>query len=481
MLTAMKKILFVIAALAGFVAVAQAQQISDVAVSGLKILKNGEEMNVDMKIDISELDVRNRRSVHLVPVLKNGADSLELTPIGVYSRGRYINYLRRGESIFQDLGETVYKEGEQPSLIDYAVSVPYEPWMDGSEVVMNRVTCGCCQDLLAEESESLGGFDIPVFNPYYKYIQPEPELVKMRELSGEAYIEFVVARTDIRPDYRNNKVELDKIIATIDSVKNDSDISVKKIYLKGFASPESPYSNNERLAKGRTSALKDYVQELYHLEDSMIETDYEPENWEGLKKFVEETEYLPDRSQILAIIDSDMAPDPKEKKIAAEYPEQYHMLLSNCYPSLRKTDYKIEYSITDYTDIDEILRIFRTSPNKLSLNELYIASTAFEPGSDDYDQVFETAVKMYPNDPVANLNAANVAMAGGKYKDAEKYLKKAGDSVEATYTWGLYYVATGEYDKAETALTAAKDAGIAEADEMLVQCAALKKYHSENK
>lgn len=477
----MKKILLVMAALAGFVTVAGAQQISDVAVSGLKILKDGDEMNVDMKIDLSDLDVKNRRSVHLVPVLKNGTDSLELTPIGIYSRGRYINYLRRGESIFQDLGETVYKEGEQPALIDYAVSVPYEPWMDGSEVVMNRKTCGCCQDLLAEESEPLGGFEIPVFDPYYKYIRPEPELVKMRELSGEAFIEFVVARTDIRPDYRNNQVELNKIIATIDSVKNDSDISVKKIYLKGFASPESPYSNNERLAKGRTAALKEYVQELYHLEDAMIETDYEPENWEGLKRYVEEVAYLPNRDAILSIIDSDMAPDPKEKKIVADYPQEYAMLLANCYPSLRKTDYKIEYSITDYTDINEILRVFRASPNKLSLNELYIASTAFEPGSDEYNQVFETAVKMYPKDPVANLNAANVAMAGGKYKDAEKYLKKAGDSTEATYAWGVYYVATGEYDKAETALTAAKDAGVAEAEEMLVQCAALKKYHSENR
>ena len=72
----MKKILLFIAALAGMITVADAQMISDVAVSGVRIVKNGDRMDVEMKIDLSQLDVRNRRSVHLVPMLVNGADSV---------------------------------------------------------------------------------------------------------------------------------------------------------------------------------------------------------------------------------------------------------------------------------------------------------------------------------------------------------------------------------------------------------------------
>ena len=241
-MTAMKKILLVMAALASFVTGAQAQKISDVAVSDLKVLKDGEEMNITMDIDLSQIDVKNRRSVHLLPVIKNGADSLELSPVGIYSRGRYINYLRKGESVFEELGEDVYKEGTEPKMLDYAVTVPYKSWMDGSEVVMYRVTSGCCEELLGEDSAELGGFSIPVFDPQYKFLRPEAELVKMRELSGTAFVDFVVSRTEINPAYRNNEVELEKIIATIDSVKNDSDIKVKHVYLKGFATPESPYS-----------------------------------------------------------------------------------------------------------------------------------------------------------------------------------------------------------------------------------------------
>lgn len=476
----MKKLIIIISTLMGALTFADAQIISDVEVSGLNIVKDGNMMNVEMDIDLSKLEVKNRRSVHLVPVLKNGADSLELSPVGIYSRGRYISYLRRGESIFQDLGETIYKESDKPNIINYAVSVPYKAWMDGSEVVMNRKTCGCCQNLLAEESSLLGGFEIPVYEPYFLYIQPAPELSKTRQLSGSAFIDFVVSRTDIRPEYRNNAKELGNIIATIDSVKNDPDIKVKNITLKGYASPEGPYKNNERLAKERTASLRKYVQNLYHFDESMIQTSYEPENWEGLKEYVKASD-LENKTEILLVIGSDRDPDQKEWKIKSSWPADYRILLDNCYPGLRKTDYMIEYTIEDFTDVDKIVEIFRTAPNKLSLNELYVASSAFESGSEDFADVFRTAVMMYPSDPVANLNAANVAMQAGDYKAAKAYMKKAGDEPEVQYAWGLFYMGVGEYEEAEGWLNTARRDGITEAGRMLEQCAKLKEYYSNNK
>ena len=478
-MTAMKKIIIVLSAFLAFTTAADAQKISDVAVTDLKVNKSGSMMNVDMNIDLSQLNVRNRRSLHLIPVLKNGQDSLELSPVGIYSRGRYISYLRRGESVFHDLGETVYKESKAPKTFEYSASVPYQPWMDGSEVVMNAKTCGCCQDLYGQETATLGGFEIPVFKPHMIYIQPEAEFAKTRELSGSAFIDFVVSRTEINPEYRNNAKELGSIIASIDSVKNDADIKVRHIFLKGYASPESPYKNNERLAKGRTESLKKYVQNLYNFTDDVIQTDFEPENWDGLRAYVEASD-LEHKAEILEAIDGDLAPDAKEWKIKQTWPADYRILLDNCYPALRKTDYRIEYTIESFTDVDKLVEIFRTAPNKLSLNELYIASTAFESGSEEFAEVFSTAVRMYPKDPVANLNAANAAMERGDFKAARNYLRKAGESPEAIYAMGLYYMGVGEYAEAEKWLTDARKEGIIEANEMLSQCAKLKEYYTNN-
>ena len=68
---------------------------------------------------------------------------------------------------------------------------------------------------------------------------------------------------------------------------------------KGYASPEGSYSNNTRLAKGRTAALKEYVRKLYDFPAGLIATDYEPEDWEGLEKYVAGA-YMDNKEDILA-------------------------------------------------------------------------------------------------------------------------------------------------------------------------------------
>lgn len=40
------------------------------------------------------------------------------------------------------------------------------------------------------------------------YVQPDAEPVKRREIVGEAFLDFVVNKIDIRPDYMNNPREL---------------------------------------------------------------------------------------------------------------------------------------------------------------------------------------------------------------------------------------------------------------------------------
>jgi len=119
--------------------------------------------------------------------------------------------------------------------------------------------------------------------------------------------------------------------------------------------------------------------------------------------------------------------------------------LTECYPSLRHSDYEVAYTIRTYTDVEEIKRIFRTSPQKLSLDEFYHLAEQYEPGSDAFNEVFETAVRMYPDDAQANLNAANAAMQKGDWKRAAQYLQKAGNSAEAVYARGVQAALTGNY------------------------------------
>ena len=86
-------------------------------------------------------------------------------------------------------------------------------------------------------------------------------------------------------------------------------------------------------------------------------------------------------------------------------------------------------------------------------------------GSREFDDAFETAVRMYPNDPTANLNAANSAMKRGDMEGAGRYLDKAGQSAEAVYARAVYAGLQGNYAKAKQLFSQAQAAGLAAAAE----------------
>ena len=149
------------------------------------------------------------------------------------------------------------------------------------------------------------------------------------------------------------------------------------------------------------------------------------------------------------------------------YPQDYQFMLQTYYPALRHTDYKVSYVIRTYHDPVEILAVMKEHPQNLSLDEFYIAAADLEPGSDEFTEVFETAVRMYPEDTLANLNAANAAMRQGDLAKAARYIDKAGDSPEAIYARGALAIGVRDFETARRYLAEAKEAGLAKAAETL--------------
>ena len=73
------------------------------------------------------------------------------------------------------------------------------------------------------------------------------------------------------------------------------------------------------------------------------------------------------------------------------------------------------------------------------------------------------AVRLYPDNPVANLNAANTALSRKDLPAARRYLAKAGDTPQAVYARGICALQEKDYPEAETLLKQAQSAGITEA------------------
>ena len=271
-----------------------------------------------------------------------------------------------------------------------------------------------------------------VIQPTIAFVTPEVEAVKARVEEGSAFLDFPVNQTKIYPEYRNNPEELKKIIATIDLVKNDKNTRITEIDIEGYASPEGSYKSNARLAQGRAEALKKYVQELEHFEQDFIKVTSVPEDWEGLRNYVANSTFAK-KDEMLAIIDNDKLDyDARELRLRTiDGGSAYTTLLNECYPALRHSDYKVQYVVRGFS-VDEAKEIMTKRPQQLSLNEMFQVAQTYESGSDEFNEVFEVAVRMFPDDPTANINAAAIELQQGNWKQAEKYLLKSDPQAGAT-------------------------------------------------
>lgn len=293
--------------------------------------------------------------------------------------------------------------------------------------------------------------------PALPFIMPEREETKRRMIAGRAFLDFPVNETIIYPKYRRNPQELRRICNTISHALFDKSIQVTSISLHGYASPESPYSNNTRLATGRTTALMQFLRTKYKISESLFHNEFTPEDWGNLRGFIAtegrrrvkgdiwyenasilETPEAPacvrnNRDELLRVIDLDMDPDEKElllKRVAGGEP--YKWLLKNVYPGLRHTDYVVEYVVRSYP-VKESKRIIYTHPEALSVEEMYRVAKSYDEGSDGWFDALTIAANQYPEDKTANLNAACACVKLKRLTDAKRYLKGAGDTKQARY------------------------------------------------
>mgnify|MGYP000603361329 CR=1 FL=1 len=80
----------------------------------------------------------------------------------------------------------------------------------------------------------------------------------------------------------------------------------------------------------------------------------------------------------------------------------------------------------------------KTKPQQLSLNELFMVAQTYEVGSKEFNKVMELAVRMYPTDETANLNAAIIRLNNGDADAAKRILieqaiEKEADAARKAY------------------------------------------------
>lgn len=444
---------------------------SPISVACNDLMQKGDSLYIDATIRVKGDLIESRKSLTLTPLLESADQKEGLPSILLNGKNRAKVYKRevalknlQDEPRYQVLRASDASE----HTIPYKMVIAWEPWMKDARFVLAQDLCGCGKEeavgpLLIADKIRMAPTERYKVQPTLAYISPEAETEKHRAEVGTAYLDFQVGKSQILPDFRNNASELDKINSTIRSVTSDKNITPKGIILKGYASPEGSYASNDRLSDNRVKALRDYIRSKNDFPQSFFTLENEPEDWAGFKAQAEADYDMPARDEVLNIINSDLQPDQKEAKLRAlKGGSAFSYVLKNIFPSLRRSEYRIDYTVREFT-VEEGREIIKTRPQQLSLSEMFAVANSYETGSKEYNDVFEIAVRMYSSDPVANLNAANISIGKGDYESAKKYLSKAGNSAEAIHARGVIKLIEGDLDGAETLLKQAKEAGVIDA------------------
>lgn len=441
--------------------------------------QKGDSLIIRMDIDLSKLDVPSTRELELIPALK--ADSLGKILPSILVRGKHKQReARRMYSLSSELAkadaEAYYvlctTDAKDNSVVHYRTSVLFETWMANAQLILIEDLCGCAgakqqmgAELLAKQVLLEKRFDV---SPLVAYVTPEAEAVKARSEQSKAYLDFQVGKSAILPEFRNNPRELSKIRRMIEAVKDNQNVTVKSITVMGNASPDGSETSNKRLSEARAQALVDYLRGLYDFDRQVYHYIGAGEDWGTLRALVDSS-FISNKEQIIAVIDQPDALDAKETKLKKlNGGRTYSDIKEIYYPLLRRTDCKMEYAVRGFSP-EEGREIVKSTPSLLSLNEMFLVANTYEKGSEEFNDIFDIAARIYPDNQVANLNAAAASIERNEMASARKYIARAGELPASYNNLGVMEMLEGNWEAAERLLKKSQELGCKEAGHNLEQ------------
>lgn len=432
--------------------------------------RENDRLHVVCTIGTGDTDLSANEQLTVTPIVENGSNRLQLPPVVFTGRIRQkVNERRQRLYGLPALpGDTFGsvtlgrgRKNRSQTTVRFTDDVPYEPWMAGGRVVLYRDLTGCAGHRASLAPLVVAEIALPV-QPRLSFIVPRDEAVKQRSEQIEAVVHFPQGRSELLRGFADNSRQLARIDSlTARLVGNDS-LTVEHIYLKGYASPEDTYAYNTRLSANRVRSIRDYLESNFDLSGADFTTATEPEDWDSLRRWLVVSD-LPARDEVLAVIDTTPDPDARDAGIRRiDGGKTYYKLLHEFYPQLRRVDYRISYTLPDYS-LEQTRGLIGRRPEWLSLEELCRLAESYPMDSPERAYVCAVALEYYPDDPAACTNMATLALRRGDTQLARQCLSRCGDDPRALNDLGVLYLIDGDRAKAERCFAQAAEGGSPEA------------------
>ncbi len=469
-MNSLRKAIYGALAVAALTPVGVAQNVS---ITNEDVRVIGDYLNVTADLVLDSLKLKSNHQMLITPMVGCDSVSVDLPSVLISGRNMHLSYLRGVLDKFKeikdhDIRQEVERKNGQSQSISYTARIPVEPWMKskGARLTFVYDSCGCGTKFGQRISPEIPFFENPVEKMTARML-PAPTVmeVPIDIHEGKARVQFEVDRTELHEQpYRcknGQRIDNREQIAMIDdSVKyalSDPNVEIAEIRICGYASPESPYLHNEELSTGRSKALAEYLADRYSLPRGSVKYSAVPENWVEFREQVVGSNEISEeeRKLLLELIDAPASTpeeyDAKEKMLKTDkrYSKLYKTkILPEWFPRLRATTFAIHTRLKPLDD-EKLAEVIKTTPEKMSLNQMFRVANLYTPGSKEFNDAIATALQFYPTNEIAIINAATAAILDKDYKTADELLKGVPNTPEVYNLLGLIATAEERFDAAE--------------------------------
>ena len=401
----MKKLFFTLCILALAATTVQAQTDKhSIEATEIELIRTDGYVTVTFTLEAGKKSVKSGYSLVVNPVIRNGNNIVQLTPVIVQGRRSKVSAERHELATGQRTYQQAPFHTRTGESFPYRATVPYENWMSGGQIVLDGVSVGCCSStevalgpianniLYAEPQTDIRIVEVPVVVPQvstgeqlasqYAFIAPVSAFERARETpegmfdydmplnlgkglttvkqnevekfindtrEGSISIYFRQGRRDLDRSVGNNNKNLVELISAVRALVASQDSRVARIVIAGFASPEGTLATNERLAWERAVAVKSFLTGNSDIDPQTVHIYNGSVDWTGLRELVAQSDMY-QKYRIMDIIDNTPVWDSSRQVgrhgqlMRLDGGDPYRYMLREFFPELRQAAYiKVYY------------------------------------------------------------------------------------------------------------------------------------------
>ena len=422
---------------------------------------------------------KGSESLHLIPIYISGGDTIRYPEVGYFTSSE-AKYYKRREALSDTKTDGTVRvlDRKGHSEVDYRESM-LVPQTFAGRVQLQQLLHTCCEEhLLASEAIAVperavtvpdtvyttvagmlpfpvAAVSVPLFETNVTFVRPKPEAVKERTATATVRITYPVNDWRVYPDFENHRQELSRIDKILSPVATDTaTYRILSASITGYASPEDTYKHNMVLSEQRAGGMRDYLHGRYGLPTEKVTAEGKGEDWEGLREAVGRSD-MKAKDEVLDIIDTYDIFDGREKLLMdLRGGDPYRYMLEHIFPPLRRMEMRIDYRVRAF-DPEEAGELIGRRPQDLSLQEMYEVAQAENDDRtivrqrDAYGREYDIAVRYFPDDDIANINASSAALVRGDLELAWVCLGRVRENPLAANNLGVYHWLCGKIGEAE--------------------------------